>query len=84
MFNIAQYLNKFKNLGLEERLLKEAISSSIKEALNLDLIVKNILIKNNEAIIDASPAIKNAIFMKKRIILDKVKEKDVGLVENIR
>ena len=84
MFNIASYLDKFKNIGLGERLLKEAIRSSVKEVLNFDLEVKNILVKNGEVILKVSPAIKNAIFIKKDSILKRMAENGVENIEEIR
>ena len=84
MFNISQYLEKFKNVGLGERRGKEVIVSSIKEILNLDLDGKNISVKNGEIIFKVSPAIKNAIFIKKEAILKRLKEKSVEYIEDIR
>ena len=84
MFNIAVYLNKFKNLGLGERLLKEAIKTSVKEVLNFDLDAKNILLKNGEVTFKLTPAMKNAIFIKKAAILKKMAENGVENVSDIR
>jgi len=75
MFNIQSYLAKFKNIGQEERLQKEAISSSIKEVSNIEIELKNIFVKNGEVNLKISPAMKNTIFIKKDIILAKIKEK---------
>jgi hypothetical protein len=84
MFNISAYLDKFKNLGLKERLIKEAVSSSIKEVLGFDLDIKNISFKNGEVIFKVSPAIKNAIFIKKEAILANIKNKDIENISDIR
>jgi len=84
MFNIAAYLKKFENLGLGERLLKEAIRSSVKEVLNFDLETKDIVVKNGEVIFKVSPAIKNAIFIKKVSILQRMAENGVENVSEIR
>ncbi len=84
MFNIASYLEKFKNLGLGERLLKEAIRTSVKEILKLDLDNKDILIKNGEVTFKISPAIKNAIFIKKTAVLKRMEENGVENVKDIR
>jgi hypothetical protein len=81
MFNIADFLGKFKNLGLNERLLKEVIKEVVKDVANLDLEVKNILVKGDEIIFKVSPAIKNVLYIKKQLILDKIKER--GMKENI-
>ena len=84
MFNIAQYLEKFKNLGLGERLLKEAIKSSVREVLNFELDTKKILVKNSEVTFKVSPAMKNAIFIKKADILKRMAENGIENVGEIR
>lgn len=75
MFNIAQYLEKFKNLGGTERGLKEAIVFSVKKVVGVDIDAKDISLKNGEAFIKASPTIKNAIYIKKGQILKTTEEK---------
>jgi hypothetical protein len=84
MFNIASYLEKFKNLGRGERLLKEAIRTSVKEVLGFDLDEKGILVKNGEVIFKVSPARKNAIFIKKAAILNRMIHNGVENVGEIR
>jgi Cu/Ag efflux protein CusF len=84
MFNISLFLEKFKNLGLSEKLLKEAISCSVKEIIGFDLDPKNISLKNGEVIFKVSPAIKNTIYIKKEAILAKIKENNVENIGNIR
>ncbi len=84
MFNIAAYLKKFENLGLGERLLKEAIRTSVKEVLKFALDTKNISMKNGEVTFKVSPALKNAIYMKKAAILKRMAENGVENVSEIR
>ena len=84
MFNVAQYLEKFKNLGQGERQIKEAVRLAIKEVVGVDVEVKNIIIKNGEATIKITPAIKNAIFIKKEQILKIISEKAGRGVGEIR
>jgi len=84
MFNISLYLTKFKNIGQGERLLKESISSAIKEVVGLNIETKNINTKNGEVVINVSSAMKNAIYIKKQAILEKIKEKNVENLNNIR
>jgi hypothetical protein len=75
MFNIAQYLEKFKTLGMGDQSLKEALVFVIKEVVGVEIESKNVLIKNGEVIIKVSPSIKNAIFIKKDQIMKKVEER---------
>ncbi len=84
MFNITLYLKKFENLGLGERLLKEAIRTSVKEVVKFDLDTKSISIKNGEVIFKVSPAMKNAIYIKKVAILKRMEENGVENVGEIR
>ena len=84
MFNIATYLEKFRNLGQGERLLKEAIRTSIKEVLNFDLDTKDISVKNGEVIFKVSPGQKNTIYIKKAAILKRMEENGVKNVGDIR
>jgi hypothetical protein len=84
MFNISLYLKKFENLGLGEKLLKEGIISSVKEILNFNLEVKHILVKNGEIIFKVTPAMKNAIYIKKQAILKKMEENGIKNIGEIR
>jgi Cu/Ag efflux protein CusF len=84
MFNISLFLEKFKNLGQGERLLKEEISSSVKEIVGFDLDTKNIDLKNGEVVFKVSPALKNAIYIKKELILKKIKDKNIENINNLR
>jgi len=81
MFNISSYLEKFKNIGQDKKLLKETICLTVKEITGVEIEIKNIIIKNGEIIFNVSPAIKNLLFIKKRLILFKIKQK--GISENI-
>jgi hypothetical protein len=84
MFNISAYLEKFKKLGQGERFLKEATVSVIKEVTGVLLEEKQITFKNGEMFLSVSPGIKNTIFIKKDLILGKIKEKVSQIVLNIR
>lgn len=84
LFNISSYLKKFENLGLGERLLKEAIRTSVKEVMKFDLDTKDITLKNDEVIFKVSPAMKNAIYIKKAAILKRIVENGVENVGEIR
>jgi hypothetical protein len=84
MFNIALYLEKFKNFGQSERQLKEILVLAIKNAVGVEIEAKSILIKNGEAVIKVSPIIKNAIFIKKEKILKEISDKITCGVGEIR
>jgi hypothetical protein len=84
MFNISLFLERFKNLGQGEKILKEIISSSVKEVVGFDLDTKSINLKNGEVIFKVSPALKNAIYIKKELILKKIKDKNIENINNLR
>ena len=84
MFNISQYLEKFKNIGGAERFLKETLIFLINKEVGVEVRPENIILKNGEAIIKVSPAIKNAIFIKKEKIIKKIEEKIGRKVSEIR
>lgn len=84
MFNIAQYLSKFKNFGGTERNLKEALVFAVNKVVGIEINVKNIILKDGEVIIKVSPAIKNSIFIKKDQILKEVEAKIGRQVGEIR
>ncbi len=72
MFNIALYLDKFKNLGHKERDLKEALVLAVKKIINIDINIKNISLNQGEIIIKESSNIKNSIYIKKKYILEEI------------
>ena len=84
MFNIAAYLEKFKNIGQGEKQLKQAIQTVIQETLHLDLATKDIKIKNGEIIFSVSPGIKNLLFIKKEKILAALKVKQIENICDLR
>ena len=84
MFNIASYLEKFKNIGQGEKSIKEAILLSIKEVVGIDLESKAILVKNGEVLLKVSPGIKSAIFIKKVEILKRIKDKVNNPITDLR
>lgn len=84
MFNLQQYLEKFKHLGAEERILKEVIKEKIKQILKIEIEEKNISTRGDEIIIKAAPTIKNSIYIKKEEILKAIKETGGKNIKNIR
>ncbi len=84
MFNIASYLEKFKNFGQGEKLLKKVIIDSINEIVGVEIQPKDISLKNGEVIFKVSPAIKNAIYIKKDKVLAKIKENNSTIVNDLR
>lgn len=84
MFNIQLYLEKFKNIGQSEKLLNTAVLEVIKEVTGINLDYKNVSVKSGELFLKVSPGIRSAIFIKKELILNKIKERGTGVVINLR
>lgn len=77
MFNISSYLDKCKTLLAGQEASKEYIQSIIKEICHIDIEKNIISIKNGAIYITAQPIIKNEIFLKKTLLLEKLKEKNI-------
>ena len=75
MFNISQYLERFKNLGGTERELKVVVVLAVKEAVGIEIDAGKVVFQNGEVIIKVNPAAKNSIFIKKEKILKIIGEK---------
>lgn len=87
MLHLSEFLSRFKNFGLDERVSKEAILEEIDKLLPPGLVEKKDLsIKNRIAIVKASGPLKTEIILRKEEILKKCREK-IGrrfLVDEIR
>jgi hypothetical protein len=84
MFNISDYLGKFKNLGQSEKQLKETVSGVIKGVIGVDILPDAIYIKGGVATIKTTPGTKGAVFIKKAEILQKIKEKTTSILIDLR
>lgn len=73
MFNVNDFLNKFKNLTPPDNEVREKSIEIIKNEIGVDIDKKNISIKNNSIFIKTKPIIKNEIFINKEKILQKLK-----------
>jgi hypothetical protein len=72
MFNISNYLEKFKNILGSEEILRSYVCDSVFKNLSVKIDPKNIEIKNGVAYIKAKPAVKCEIFIKKGAILSEI------------
>jgi hypothetical protein len=77
MFNIQTYLGKFLKLGLEHQEYKKTFIEIIKSNIAISLPENFVSYKNSIFILSCSPVIKNAIFIKKSVILDSLKSKGI-------
>lgn len=83
-FNISDYLKKTLKVGDERMFLKMSVGVVLKEVLGLSLEEKEIQFKDGIVYIKKGPAFKNAIAIKKEVILKKIKEKMGNTVFDIK
>lgn len=83
MFDISQYLEKFKKILTSQEFLINSVVESIKKNCLLDIDPKNIVIKNYSARIDERPLVKTSIFLKKKKILEDLAIKTDGKIKDI-
>ncbi len=76
--HISQFLEKFKRVGLREIAAREAIAHFLSEHYRTPFAPKDISIKNAVAMVKASPAVKNDIFIKKQQFIASLQEKLPG------
>lgn len=74
MFNINDFLIKFKHVTLPNETKRNILSKSIFKILNIDINIKNISLENNTVYIKTNSFIKNEIFLHKNEILKEVRK----------
>ncbi len=75
MFNIGEYLNKFKKISENRDFLRKAVSEAVKNICGIDIDPEDIDVRDGIARIRSKPIIKNEIFLKKNKIMDFLKNK---------
>ena len=83
MFDIKEYLKKFKKIYQTQEFLKNSVAEAIKEVCNIDIETKKIILKDHVARINDKTIIKTEIFLKKIKILDILDKKTNGKVKEI-
>ncbi len=84
MLNISQFFSRFKNSELEEITFRAAVIDSVKETLKFDLDPMLVSYSNNMVFLKISPAAKSAVLLKKKELLEKIKEKTKREVADIK
>lgn len=72
MFKISDYLDKFTSALSDGRALKDSIVKVIYTVCGVNLDLKTVDVRDGAVYINATPIIKNEIFLKKQRILDKL------------
>jgi hypothetical protein len=85
MFNIASYLERFKNFGVKETEFKEWVLVCVKEETGRDILINDVRVQGDSVFIKATPMLKSELFMKKGSLLDKINLKNHKTpIKNIR
>ncbi|MBP6856741.1 MAG: hypothetical protein KBC42_03340 [Candidatus Pacebacteria bacterium] len=82
--NLGDFLSIFKNLLSHEELVREDIISSIETHTGIVLEKKQLTIKNSVCDINTHPAVKNEIFLKKKEIMNSLRESTHKKISDIR
>jgi len=83
MFDIAQYLEKFKKFSQSRDFLRNTVAEAIQEVCKITIDTKKIEVKDGVARISERPIIKSEIFLKKIKILEILKKKTENKVNDI-
>lgn len=75
MFNIGDFLEKFKNITPPDKFVKEELISAVKDVVGIAIEKDNIDVRNGTIFISVDPIIKNEIFLKKSEVMENLKEK---------
>lgn len=83
MFDIAQYLEKFRIRFQSRDFLRNSVAEAVKEVCGIEIEPSKIEVKNYIARISEKPIIKTQIFLKKGKILDILNKKTSGKINEI-
>ncbi|MDD5050593.1 MAG: hypothetical protein PHV93_02515 [Candidatus Pacebacteria bacterium] len=76
MFNISQFLEKFKVAGQKSALTRELIAQGLSEGLGVTILPQDFKIKDNVVVfLHSSGSLKSQIFIKKQELLRILREK---------
>jgi len=83
MFNIGEYLEKFKTRHQARDFLRNSVAGAVKEVCGIKISPEKIEVKNFVARINEKPIVKTQIFLKKIKILEILDKKTDGKVKDI-
>lgn len=75
MFNIGNFLEKFRNITPPDKFVKDVLIDVVKETANIDIEKENLDVRNGVIFISIDSIIKNEIFLKKAEIMKNLTEK---------
>jgi hypothetical protein len=75
MFNISDYLSRFKNITPPDKFVKDELVAVVKDVIGVEIKKDNIDVRNGTIFLSVDPIIKNEIFLKKAEVLESLREK---------
>lgn len=69
MFNIGNFLEKFKNITPPDKYVKEVFITVVKSVVGIEIEKEDLDVRNGVIFISADPIVKNEIFLKKSEIM---------------
>jgi len=84
MLGISQFFLRWRSKELDEIIFRSAIIDSIKETLKLELDPLLISYSNNIIFLKIPPAAKSAVLLKKKELLEKIKQRTKRKVTDIK
>lgn len=76
MFNISQFLEKFRVMGQRNMISRETIAEALSEGLDMAVSTKDFKVQDNVVVFtNAGSCLKNQVFIKKQKLLGLLKEK---------
>lgn len=81
MFNISSLLGKLSKRVFDAESVKQNIGEVVNRRTGMNIPLESIEIKNNIITVQASPAIKNKIFIAKKAILEEIATFSKGLTD---
>jgi hypothetical protein len=81
MFNVQDYLAKFLKLGAHHELAQKVFSEVVASFFSLPVSAIKFTYKDGIFILSCSPAIKNALFVKKSILMEEITKRGVKVFD---
>lgn len=81
MFNVQDYLAKFLKLGAHHELAQKVFSEVVSLFFSLPVSAIKVTYKDGIFLLSCSPAIKNALFVKKSVLMEEITKRGVKVFD---
>lgn len=75
MFNISDFLEKFKNITPPDKFIKDELIGAVRDIVCIDIKKDDINVRLGTVFLSVDPIIKNEIFLRKKEVLESLKER---------